>query len=349
MGSDRRWRVAVIGAGWVSRHHLRGWRKQGEVAEVVALADPSPNVLRERAEEFGIGATYPTAEELIAAAAPDVLDICAPREAHAHLVRLAAAHGLPALCQKPLATDLAEAQALVRDVGHRVRLMVHENWRFRAYYRRIAEWLGAGAVGDIRQVHLEFQSSGMIADAEGRRPALTRQPFLRSLDRMLVTEILIHHLDTLRFLIGEMDVRSAWLERTNDEIVGEDLATILLTRRGDGIPVSIVASLAVHGAPPLPKDRLRIFGSEGTIELDGARLTAVGRLGANETFDPDETYQGAYDRTIAHFVEQLASDGQFETNPLDNLKTLALVEDIYAANANVRTKPKPAPGEGHTR
>ena len=43
----------------------------------------------------------------------DIVDICAPREAHAPLTRLAAARGIAVLCQKPLATSLAEAEALV--------------------------------------------------------------------------------------------------------------------------------------------------------------------------------------------------------------------------------------------
>jgi predicted dehydrogenase len=346
--AGRRLRVGVVGAGWVSRHHLRGWRKHIDVAEVVALADPNPSTLKQRAEEFAIGATYATAEELLAAAVPDILDICAPREAHTHLVRLAAKHGLPTICQKPLAPSLAEARKLVADIGDRALLMVHENWRFRAYYRRIGEWLREGVVGDIHQVQLEFVSSGMIPDADGRRPALIRQPFLRSLDRLLVMEILIHHLDTLRVLIGEMDVRWSCLERSNDDIVGEDIATVLLARRHDGIPVSIVANLAVHGAPPLPRDRLRIFGSDGTIELDGARLTSVGQHLADETFDPDETYQGAYDRTIGHFLEQLAGESRFETGPGDNMKTLALVEAIYTANSSVQAtlSAQPARGQG---
>jgi D-apiose dehydrogenase len=332
--SGKRFRVGVVGAGWVSRYHLTAWGHQSATAEVVAIADPNASARDNRAKEFGIAATFESAERLLAEAAPDLVDICAPREVHARLVRLVADHGLPVLCQKPLAMNLAEAQALVADVGDRVPLMVHENWRFRRYYRRIAEWLRTGLVGDVRQVQFEFLSSGMIPDGEGKRPALVRQPFLASLDRLLVSEILIHHLDTLRFLLGEMVVQEAWLARTNEAIRGEDVASIFLTRRNDGIPIGITASLAIHGQPPLPRDHLRIFGSAGTIELDGTRLTLAGADPAEETFDADETYQGAYDRTIAHFIEQLRGDRKFETSPQDNLKTLALVEAIYTANSN---------------
>ena len=44
-------------------------------------------------------------------------------------------------------------------------------------------------------------------------------------------EVLIHHLDTLRFLLGEMDVIAARLERSNTDIVAEDVASVVLRRR----------------------------------------------------------------------------------------------------------------------
>jgi predicted dehydrogenase len=325
-----RLRVGLIGAGWVSQYHLRAWRRQASGAGVVAIADPNASALRARAAEFGIASVYENAETLVAEAQPDVMDICAPREVHADLVRLAASRGLAVICQKPLARDLAEAERLIADVGDRVPLMVHENWRFRDYYRRIKALLEQRAVGKLSLVQLEFQSSGMIPDKSGGRAALIRQPFLKILDRMLVAEILIHHLDTLRFLLGELDVVAATLTRSSDAIAGEDGAAISLRRRNDGLPIHIAAGLAVHGEPPLPADRLRILGSDGTIVLDRGRLRVTGAVDRSEDFDPEATYQGAYDSTIAHFVDGLAGQGTFETAPADNLKTLAIVEEIYA-------------------
>jgi len=337
-------RVGMVGAGWVSQHHLRGWARQAGRAEVVAIADPSEAALRARAAEFGVPGAFPSAEAMLAAQPLDLLDICAPREFHADLVRLAARHGLPTLCQKPLAPDLAQAERLVAEVGSAIRLMVHENWRFRDYYRRIRQWLEAGSVGAVRQVHLEFLSSGMIPGEDGQRPAVARQPFLREVDRLLVTEVLIHHLDTLRFLFGEMDVLASRLARTSDEIAGEDAGTILLESRGSGAPVSIVASMAVHGAPAAPTDRLRVFGQEGTIELDGGSLALTGRTQARESFDLAASYGDSYARVIAHFLDRLQDGGPFETSPEDNLETLRLVEDVY-----LRAGPPRAPGRAQSR
>ena len=268
---------------------------------------------------------------MLAAEDLDIVDIAAPREYHAELVSLVASHGIDMLCQKPLATTYGAAEALVAGLSATPRLMVHENWRFRAWYRRLKQWLDEGLAGEVRQVSLDFMSSGMIL-ADGDRPALVRQPFFRQQQRLLVMEVLIHQLDTLRYLLGEMDVVAARLERTNDDIVAEDVAAITLRRRSDGVLVQVLGNLAVHGLPPIPRDRLRILGSKGTLELDGNKLSAVGSEARSEAFDADATYQGSYDAAVAHFLDVLDAGGEFETSPADNLATLKLVEDIYAVS-----------------
>ena len=53
----------------------------------------------------------------------------------------AAHRGVPVLCQKPLAPTLSQAESLVAEFADKTRLMVHENWRFRPYYRQVAQWL----------------------------------------------------------------------------------------------------------------------------------------------------------------------------------------------------------------
>ncbi len=341
MEEIRRRRVGIIGAGWVSEYHLPAWAKQSARAEIVAIADPSTEAREAKSQHFGIPRAYATAETMLANEALDAVDICAPREAHVALVRLAAARGLDIICQKPLAPDYDQAAALVAGLPPSIRLMVHENWRFRAYYRRLKAWLEEGIAGAVRQVQFEFLSSGMIADAEGKRPALVRQPFFRRQERLLVMEVMIHHLDTLRYLFGEIEVVAAHLERSNDDIVAEDVASVVLRRLDDGVIVTVNANLAVHGAPPAPRDHLRIFGTQATLELDGISLSAKGQIQRLEEFDADAVYQGAYDATIAHFLDGLEGRAAMETVPDDNMKTLALVEDIYRLSRfDARGKPR---------
>ncbi|WP_297579863.1 Gfo/Idh/MocA family oxidoreductase [Devosia sp.] len=321
-------RVGLVGAGWVTQYHLPAWAKV-DGAEVVAICDPDPVAMTARADGFGIAGRYASLEAMLAGEKLDALDIATPRRFHAANVRAGAAAGLPMLCQKPLGVDLAEAEALVADVGGRVPLMVHENWRFRPYYRLLQDWIAEGVLGTLVAARLDFQSSGMIAGADGQRPALVRQPFFRDEARLLVMEVLIHHLDSLRFLLGGFDMQSARLARSNDDIVGEDSAMLTLSRRADGMPLTVFGNLAAHGAPPAPSDQLWIWGRNGTIHLDGPVLRLMGPSPREQRFDATESYQAAYDGAIGHFASALRAGEGFETDAADNLETLALVEAAY--------------------
>ena len=271
---------------------------------------------------------YADAEAMLASEL-DAVDIAAPRQFHAPLVRLAAKRGLPVLCQKPLAPNLQEAIELAAEVKNKTRLMVHENWRFRGYYRDAAAWLREGRIGDVKQAQLTLLTSGVLPGADGLRPALQRQPFMRGEKRMLVAEVLIHHLDTLRMLLGPLRVTAAGLSRSYSEMAGEDGAVIQM-KADRGGTVAVFASFAAHGFPAAQVDRLDILGATGSIRLDGPLTHLRGRRPSprNVTISPSNT-QGAYNRTIAHFVQSFCDNTAFETAPEDNLETLRLVEDCY--------------------
>jgi predicted dehydrogenase len=321
-------RIGLIGAGWVTQYHLQAWHKLAGQAEVVAIADPSAENAAERAKAFGISKCFASAEQMLAECELDAVDVAAPRAVHAQLVRLVADRGLPVICQKPLAPTLAEAEALARDVGGRIRLMVHENWRFRDYYRDAAAWIRDGRIGAVIAARLTLLTSGTVRDASGQYPALVRQPFMRGESRMLVAEVLIHHLDTLRMLLGPLDVTAATLTQTCPEIAGEDGAVIQMQSQG-GAGVSLFATFAAHGAPPSQPDHLEIFGTDGAIRLQGTELHLSSARSETRSYDLAASYQGSYDATIAHFVAALHSGAPFETSPEDNLQTLRLVEDCY--------------------
>jgi D-apiose dehydrogenase len=324
-------RVGLVGAGWVTQHHLAAWRREVSRARVVAIADPSSVNAQTRAAEFDIGAIYANARAMFDHEALDAVDIAAPREAHVELVRMAAERRIPVLCQKPLAPTYDAAAALVAEVDRidGMRLMVHENWRFRPYYREAATWLRNARIGRVLQAQMTLLSSGLLPDAQGVLTALRRQPFIGNLDRALVTEILIHHIDTLRFLLGEMTVAHARLGRTSAAMRGEDRATLTFDVDG-GATALLLANLGTHGMPPAQVDRLTIIGERGTIQLEGDTLRCDGVEPAQVTYDLPQCYADSYASVISHFLDALEAGTPFETSPADNLRTLRLVEDIYA-------------------
>ena len=322
-------RIGLIGAGWVTRHHLDAYRALADRAEVVAIADPSAEARGERAAQYGIASTYADAAEMLVAEKLDAADIASPREFHAGHVRLAAQAGLAILCQKPLAPSFAEAEALVAEIGNRVPFMVHENWRFRPHYRQVRRWLDEAGIGRPLQATMSVLSSGLVADARGELPALMRQPMLAGLGQMLVKEILIHHIDTLRFLFGELGLRQAAIGRLSEAVIGDDHA-LLSMATADGRPVILQGNLHAHGYPGQVFDRLEIFCEHGRILLERDWLT----LDADEpqaiALDLAANYAASYRDTIAAFLDGLAVGRMAENSPADNLGTLRLVDEAYA-------------------
>lgn len=329
MPAAERLRVGLAGAGMISRHHLIAWSRL-ESVQVVAVCDPDQDRAQARAAEFAIPEVFGAAADMLDDTAIDAIDIATPRETHVELVRLAASRGIDVLCQKPLAPEFDAAEALVADVSGTVRLMVHENWRFRPYYRQAKAWLDAGLIGEVEAFRLAAISSGLLPDHEGRRPALDRQPFLAHERRLIIAELLIHHLDAARWLLGPLQVRAADVSHGDAPVIGETGADIRLETE-TGAPVEVVGDWAASGRPARPGDVMAVKGARGTLRLADHRLDLDGLARRSLTYDPAAAYQASFDAAIAHFVDCLRTGGAFETDGADNLATLQLVDAAYAA------------------
>jgi predicted dehydrogenase len=321
-------RVAIAGAGFASGLHLQGWRRLVDV-DVVAICDPHEAKAKQRAREFGIQRAYDDVVRMLDSTTPDALDIVSPMETHVELCRLAAERGIDVMCQKPLAPNLADARSLASDVTGRIRLMVHENWRFRPHYRQIKRWIDEGAIGKAASCVMQVRSSGLLPGESGVRPQLVRQPFCASLERFMINETLIHHLDVLRWLLGPLTVAAARIGFGCPAIRGEDRAVILLD--GHECWAALDGNASVRGFSPAIDDALEITGPNGTIGFTGGTATLVASQSASASFDLVAGYADSYAAAIAHFAKALTADSPFETDLADNLATLALVEQAYAS------------------
>lgn len=325
-------RIGMIGAGWVTRHHLDAYRALADRATVVAIADPSADAGVSRAGEYGIARVYADAGDMISSEQLDAIDVASPREFHAEHVRLAARANIAVLCQKPLASSFSEAWALVAEIGTQVPFMVHENWRFRPHYRLIRRWLDDDRIGAPVQVAMCVLTSGLIPDAVGRLPALVRQPMFATLEQLLVKELLIHHVDTLRYLLGELRLLSASVGRLSDAVTGDDHALLAMATNSH-TPVVLTGNLCAHGYPSEAFDRLEIFGERGRILLERDRLILDAARPEEIALDLAANYSASYRGAISCFLDGLAAGRMSENRPADNLEVLRIVDEAYTIGA----------------
>jgi len=234
------------------------------------------------------------------------------------------------LCQKPLAPTLKEAERLVRDIGGRVRLMVHENWRFRPHYRLIRRWIDEGRIGRIHQGMMIILASALVPDAMGKMWAVERQPYFAGERRLLVAESVIHQIDTMRFLVGPLVLEKAHIGVPEHGLKGESRCMLLMAVP-DGPPAMLVADFGAHGRPQPQFDHLELIGESGSIRFMGNVVELFGAKPERVEVDLDANYKASYRDTIAHFLDRLEDGKPFETAPEDNLQTLAIVEGAYAS------------------
>src|SRR5271168_4968592 len=125
-------KAAVIGAGAFGRHHTAKYRalcESGQDIELFAVADPSAEVRRGAIAQYGVLAVADWRELL---GKVDLVSICSPAVTHAEIVRAFLNSGAHVLVEKPIATDLDEADELIAlaqktgkvlTVGHQERFV----------------------------------------------------------------------------------------------------------------------------------------------------------------------------------------------------------------------------------
>ena len=208
--------------------------------------------------------------------------------------------------------------------------MVHENFRFRPWYREIHRLLAEGTVGRVVHARLDARLAGTVTSAAHPEVpyALARQPFLATVTPLILLESMIHQIDVARFLFGEPVRVYARARRISPHVRGADLGVVVLSFAGHEAVLERYYAARGWPDPPLPSEWGAVEGKEGTIHLgrDGA-LRAVRDVpgGRREWMPPvplEDAYARSYAACIAHFVRALRGGAPFETGLEDNLRTL---------------------------
>ena len=303
-----RWGIA--GFGWVARDHAApALRAAGH--RLAAIADPSPDV-RARAQADGI-ASHADTDTMLAAGGIDVLYVATPNHLHAAPTTAALHAGVPVLCEKPMAAQLSDAEAM-------------------AAAARATGTL-AGTAFDQRHHPAHIAMADAIADGAIGRPVAVRIAYCCWLDPLwrppgagadelnwradpaaagggAVMDLAPHGLDLVQRLTGEAVERLhvTLHRRTHDYPV--DDGGVLSGRTGGG--VLLTSHVAYNCPDALPRRRLEVLGEAGLLVAEdtmgqtaGGAVTLVRAEGGREAlaFDaersPFQTQMEAFARAVA--------------------------------------------------
>lgn len=186
------WKVAIIGCGAMGNVHAGIWSARDD-ADVVAVFDPDAERCAALAQSSGAAACT-TLEAAIVDADVDVVSVCTPANLHCEVSCLAMAHGRHVLCEKAMATTLAEADKMITTASaNNVKLGI--SYQYRSFPKSLAYrgLIHAGAFGG--PVMARF------VDVREVRPKLAMHR--RSMNGGPVIDMAGHFFDLMRFITGE--------------------------------------------------------------------------------------------------------------------------------------------------
>jgi UDP-N-acetylglucosamine 3-dehydrogenase len=156
-------RVGIIGIGsFAVEVHVPELRATGR-AEVVAACRRDARLLTLAQQELHIPEVYTDWREMIAHTALDAVVVCTPHNLHREPTLAALERGLHVLLEKPIATTVVDAQAIVAAAHKSGRVvMVGTNARGMPSWRALKRVLAAGQIGTLRQVSARIFFDGRI-------------------------------------------------------------------------------------------------------------------------------------------------------------------------------------------
>lgn len=143
-------RIGIIGAGNIAQNaHIPSYLKQDDV-ELVAVCDINEERAKEVAKKYGMKYAVTDFNDLVAIDEIDAVSVCTWNNGHADAVIAAANKGKHILCEKPMAMNTAQAEAMKKAVKeNNVTFMMGFVLRFRPDSKVINEMSQAGKFGEI--------------------------------------------------------------------------------------------------------------------------------------------------------------------------------------------------------
>ena len=246
-------KIALLGSGFIASVHMEAW-KSIEGAEVVAFFEVNPAKASEFQKKYSLP-HYGSLRELFDNQEVDAVDICLPTFLHREYTEMAALEKKHVFCEKPIALNLEDAQAMqkvCKDQG--VFLMVGHVLRFWGEYVEAKKLISQGAVGKpllINAFRLSVTPAWSV-NSWILRPQLSGGASL---------DLHIHDLDFVNWLAGnprEVFARGIFREDSLDHV-------ITTVKYENEIVASVEGGWMMQGDFPFTCG-FRVLGSEGVLE-----------------------------------------------------------------------------------
>ena len=329
-------RVGLIGLGAMGRGHLEVYQnlaKEGYPVELVAVCDVDTKRFENQKIEFNLSAgqksegvakykQYTDYKQMIAECGLDYIDCVLPTYLHAECAIYAMEHGVNVLCEKPMALNVEQCDAMIA-ASERTgkRLMIAQTLRFWPEYEAVKRILQSGEYGAC--VSADFFRGGST-------PRWSFENWLLTKERSggVIIDQHIHDVDALHWLFG-MPCAVSSSGRNVFPGSGYD-AVSTLYHYADGKVVTAQDDWSINGGD---------FGFEMVFRINFEKGAAVLRRGGFELHPEGGAVEklalsteSGYMREIKYFCECLETGA-----PFDRCPPFSTRETIRIANAEIES------------
>lgn len=344
MSIDQELRVGVVGLGWAGETHLQGYLKLPNV-RVVAVSDARPDHVEAIREKYDLEAAYTDYSELVTRPDIDIVSVATPNYLHKPVSVAALQHGKHVLCEKPLALDAAEGQAMVDAAVAADRVLeVSFNHRKRGDVEVLKRAIDENDLGRIYYAKALWMRRRGIPGMGGwftTRKLSGGGPLI---------DLGVHVLDMALYLLGDPEVLSVTAQ-TYSEIgvqgIGsrgdvydpsrfdvEDLATAFIRLEG-GVTLLLETSWASNGEND-DDFGVSLYGTKGGGKIDVKLYAAENTLsiyhdiGGAPSVSRPRVYRGeGHAAVVRDFVNVIRSGDYANHRGVSALRRTRIIEACY--------------------
>jgi predicted dehydrogenase len=271
-------RLAIVRTGSMAHGHARAFSEIKGV-KLAACCDIDERKAKSFARTWNIPRTYADYDEMLESEKLDALSNVTVDVMHAPVSLAAIARGIAVLCEKPLATTLADARRM-RDAASRRRTVTHVNFSYRdaPCAQGAAALIGAGGIGRVLHVEASYLQSWLVQDTWGdwrTMPALTWRLSTKHGSAGVMGDVGCHIYDLAALLCGDIAEVSCRLETFDKGVKGGRIGPYVLDANDSFVSTVRLAGGGigtVHATRwatgHLKSLRVRVYGDEGAVEVD---------------------------------------------------------------------------------
>ncbi len=323
-------KIAVIGAGIMGKNAVAVWQRHPDV-KVVAISSRT----RERAEavaaELNVPAFYHDHREILDKEEVDIFHVNTPDWFHRDPVIDALRARKHVLVEKPMTTNLAEADEIVAAVQETgMKLQVSFNHRWLSVYHKVYSDIHAGEIGEC-----------LLGYAKKNNPILVPTEWLPWSGKTTPAWFLSSH---------DIDLMRWWVNSDGAEAFATGVKRVLL-KRGidtyDAIQAQVrfengffatfeSAWIYSNKSPYLPDSYMQVIGSEGHVYMD-RKAEAIERA-TRDAFTYPRTFlnyqvfdrwQGALPACMYSFIDAIQQDREPYVTAKDGRAVTAILDAIH--------------------